>query len=375
MKNRDTQRQIAERFASFLTPEERERHPLYAALCQLATPTSPLVAALLDASPAQRRPNLLFAALHDLSLSEPSSPLRQAYPTAAWFHSLRGDLDAPAAEPSIDPGADLATSIDIVFEVLGAQHHQVAELVATRSTQTNEVGRSSPLLAGLSLASRGEAISLIDLGCSAGLNLAADHYDISWSDGSHLGDTASDVHIDTELRAVAPDVSTPEIVWRAGVDLSPIDLADDAEARWLLACQWPDDLPRFERTRRAIGAWRRSAPDHQILRGDLVSSLPDLVDAAPSDTRLVVHHSWVAAYLELDEQRSLAALLRRLAHSRPLSWLYLEHPSEVPGLDPPRCIGTRLRGSSLLVLEEDGTAVVLAQGQPHGTWLSFEPGV
>ena len=57
---------------------------------------------------------------------------------------------------------------------------EIERLVATRSTQTNEVGRCTALLPGLCpIASQyewGEPLSLLDLGTSAGLNLLFDDY-------------------------------------------------------------------------------------------------------------------------------------------------------------------------------------------------------
>ena len=51
---------------------------------------------------------------------------------------------------------------------------------------------------------------------------------------------------------------------RVGLDLSPVDPYSDDDARWLLACQWPDNPERFGRLRAAIenarGRSRTPAP-------------------------------------------------------------------------------------------------------------------
>jgi hypothetical protein len=42
----------------------------------------------------------------------------------------------------------------------------------------------------------------------------------------------------------------PEIVWRRGIDLNPLDVTNDDDMRWLEACIWPDQVHRIERLRR-----------------------------------------------------------------------------------------------------------------------------
>lgn len=56
------------------------------------------------------------------------------------------------------------------------------------------------------------------------------------------------------------DSLEPSLTWRPisrrGVDTAPIDVRDDLSTRWLLAVCPPDDVERFELTRRAIAAAR-----------------------------------------------------------------------------------------------------------------------
>jgi hypothetical protein len=49
----------------------------------------------------------------------------------------------------------------------------------------------------------------------------------------------------------------PRIVWRAGLDLNPLDAADPAEAAWLETLVWPEQSKRLVRLRAAlkIAAW------------------------------------------------------------------------------------------------------------------------
>ena len=55
----------------------------------------------------------------------------------------------------------------------------------------------------------------------------------------------------------------------------------------------------------------------------------------PGDGPLVVFHSWVAAYLGEEEQRSLTEQVAVLGRRRPVHHLYCESPFETPGLPTP----------------------------------------
>ena len=368
-----TREEARAHFAHTLTPEQRASSPLYAALCDATRDDDTLVDLLLSAPPSQRRPVLVFAALHELALTEATEALSPWYPTARWL-SQCGGLDGAPATPAPISIDDLALGVAAVREVAREHHDQLGHLLAHRSTQTNEVGRSGVLAFAQRLVADGASFGLVDLGCSAGLNLLPDTYCIEASDGTLLGDASSGVTISPTWIEGSPRGARWQIEWRCGIEVAPIDLASDADARWLLACQWPDDLDRFERTRRAIRQWRARSTQPPILPGTALTRLEEAVEMAPADLPLIVQHSWVAAYLSRQEQDELAALIRRLGANRPLSWLWLEHAREVPGLEPPRPLRARIPGSSLLVSERIGEAPqVLAQVQPHGGWAAWEP--
>ncbi len=350
-------------------PSAPGTHPLYDQLAKQAAHDDRLVTPLLCAPESQQRPNLLLAAVHRLVLDDPSSPLASWYPTTTWLAriGLDGDpLESPESAPL--PEGGVAAFLDFL-----AEHDEgVESLVRSRTTQTNEIGRTAPLAWGLSQihALHDEPVALIDLGCSAGLNLLVDRIHLTIGT-SELGDRGARVQVVSELRGDAQHLELPAISWRRGLDRAPLSAALDEDALWLLACQWPDDLERFERTRRALAAAR--AEPLVLEQGDVIEALRAVVDQAPVEARVVLFHSWVAAYLSVGDQANLRAAIRSLATERAVSWLWLEHPRDVPGLEPPRVVD-RMPGSSLLVLEEPpGSARVLAQCHPHGTWLAPQP--
>src|SRR5690348_2645198 len=126
-------------------------------------------------------PLRLLGGLHRLALDGRAPALRRRYPSAG------GDWDATAAWPDIVQAA--------------AEHIEYLRATLDQPPQTNEVGRSAALVGGLlTLAGRfGVPVRLFEIGCSAGLNLRADHYRYN-SSGGDWGPADSPVVIDDAWR-------------------------------------------------------------------------------------------------------------------------------------------------------------------------------
>jgi hypothetical protein len=136
----------------------------------------------------------------------------------------------------------------------------------------------------------------------------------------------------------------------------PLDVRDDDDMRWLEACVWADDALRAERLAAAIRVARLDPP-RMVRASALDFDIPE--------GNVVLMHSWVAAYLSQDEQRTLR---RRIVESG-ATWIYAEEPSWVPGLDPP---GPTDTGATALVITRPGRpAERLADLQPHGRWMRW----
>ena len=151
----------------------------------------------------------------------------------------------------------------------------IERLVATRATQTNEVGRCSALLPGLCLIASQygwhEPLSLLDLGTSAGLNLLFDDYAYTYrsAEGAAVRTAgASDSACRSGmLRAGRRDVACPSsacLSWPSGSD--SISHPSTRSPTTKPAGCWPASGPT---TRRASGAcalrWPTCEPRH-ILR-------------------------------------------------------------------------------------------------------------
>ncbi len=302
--------------------------PLYSRLASAAA-GDPEVAALLDvARPGQARPVLLLAALHDLVLRDPSVP------AAPWF----------AAAPALagDPWPDVrATALDHADELRA--------VIATRSTQTNEVNRSVYVAALLVAASRDVGpsvpVALVELGSSAGLLLGLDRYSVTVG-SSVLGDPSSPVVCAGTLlpgsSSLPPGAALPPIVERVGLDRAPVPLADTDEVRWLEACLWPDQPERLARFRAAVSVLRDDPP--LVVEGDMVDDVGSVAHAARAvaaaaagtpDVHLVVLSTWALTYVRRDRRPLIADALAELAaDGRPVTWITAEPPGCVPGLEP-----------------------------------------
>lgn len=71
-----------------------------------------------------------------------------------------------------------------------------------------------------------------------------------------------------------------------------------------------------------------------VVRGDALALLPGLLDGS-AGAHPVIWHSWVLAYWPAERQRELTATIDALGTQRDLTWIYLEQPSETPGLPTP----------------------------------------
>ncbi|HLH45623.1 MAG TPA: DUF2332 domain-containing protein [Acidimicrobiales bacterium] len=294
------------------------RSPAYEELA-LAVADDPLVLGFLAELPRpKRQPNLLFGAarllLHDV-------------PTAAQLHDLVADR-----------GPELA---DVMLE---------------RRTQTNEPARCGTLLPALCMLP--QPLALIEVGASAGLTLLPDLYSYDY-DGHRVPgrDPAAPILACHVGGPVPLPRRGPDVVWRAGIDVAPLDVRSDEDMAWLSCLIWPGEDGRPERLEAAVAAARRHPPT--IHRGDLVDDLPAVAAGAPADATLVVYHSAVLAYVPLE---------RRLAFGRAVAdlgavWLSNEGTRVLPGVGP-----GREEGHFLLV--RDGREV-LAETDSHGTWLRW----
>lgn len=248
----------------------------------------------------------------------------------------------------------------------------IRDTILRRSTQTNEVGRLATLTPVLAQVSReaGRPLALIEVGASAGLCLYPDRVGYLWhQDGSTAtlgpvpGVTAPILSCEVTGPAPLPD-RVPDVAWRGGIDLNPLDVRDAGAMAWLENLVWPEQEERRERLRATIAVARTDPP--ALVRGDLLTGLAPLVEAAAEHGEVVVFHSAVIAYLEEADRRRFADLMAGLVREGACRWVSNEAPRVLP--EVLRTEQPAPRGMFALAL--DGRTVAWAHGHGHAmTWL------
>src|SRR4051794_11341466 len=268
---------VASGYRRFAALEAR-RSPLYAEWAAGVAGDAEILGWLSGLPQGKRQPNLLFAAVRLLA------------GTPSGFPAFR--------------------------DVLAARRAEVEEGVLARRTQTNEPARCALLLPVL--AALPQPLALLEVGASAGLCLLPDRYAYDYA-GHRLGNGGPVLRCRPEGGVPLPD-ALPDVAWRAGLDLAPIDVRDADATRWLELLVWPGEEYRLDDLRGALAAAREEPP--RGVRGDLVSDLPALAAEAPRDATLVIFHTAVLAYVPAAGRAAFASTVRALD----AVWLAQESP-------------------------------------------------
>ena len=127
--------------------------------------------------------------------------------------------------------------------------------------------------------------------------------------------------------------------------------------------------------RAALANVRAVAQPPRLERGDMLTDLPRVAASMTGDGPLVVFHSWVAAYLDEEQQQSLSEQVAGLDVHRPVHHLYCESPFETPGLPTPPSPVPREGPDLATALVHIGPgghgAARLADTHPHGYWIRW----
>lgn len=297
------ERSVAEQFEAFAAAVGDEV-PLYTIIGRAVVEDQDLLDLAGLAMPGQPPPNMLFGAVQFLLLGGVEHEL------ADWY---------PAISGSPPPGAD---PVPAFRDFCSTYRDTLAHLIATRRTQTNEVARCVALVPALAAAHRraGEPLALVEVGASGGLLLAFDRYHYTFGRET-WGPADARVRLTTELRGQRPPLPTGlDVVSRVGIDLYPLDLADEEDARWLDALVWPGHEERRRRLRAAVGLVAGDPPG--LIAGDALEVLPDLLASLPRHVVPVVYHSFVLIQWTHEQRSALDELLR--GAGRPVLRIWLE---------------------------------------------------
>jgi hypothetical protein len=281
--------------------------PIYERISMAVAADGEILEMILTAPPVAHMPLTLLGAVHYLLLDGLDHPLADVY----------------AGRSDAEPGP-------LFLDVCRTHRPEVLALLSTRHVQTNDCGRSAVIGPGLTwLASRLEGpFALVDVGASAGINLLCDRYRIDYGSHGATGPADSPVEISCRVVAGHPPIAEllPPLVTRLGIDRSPIDLSDSDDARWLLACVWPD-TGRLDRTAASIRLAQNEKPP--VTAGDAIETLPGVLAGLPAGTTALVVTTSAFAYLGTEDRPRFVRLLQDASHTRGVAWLSSEGPGIV----------------------------------------------
>jgi hypothetical protein len=236
------------------------------------------------------RPLLFCAAFRQKTLLEPAHPLARFIGERA---DGTGDVDSALVEEALHDDALIATLRD-------------------RFVQTNEVSRSASWRLALSTWPREPSarVHLVDLGCSAGLNL--------------IGDRLSTVRLVDEAGNPVAFDTRATIVSRTGLDRAPIDVRDAVSASWLRACIWPGQRDRLENLDEAIAQTRAASIETRTCRAEDMPAVLARLTAENPDDFVLAYSTVVFEYLLPDEKAALLSGMHAWLGRSPARTLWVE---------------------------------------------------
>jgi hypothetical protein len=310
------------------------RSPLYAHLIDLTIHRPELMRVIqrIDNRPP---PNVYLAAIHFLLMKDRSSGL------ARYYRSL---VDEPLPVEAVD---------EAFVEFVVANEEAIVDLANSRYTQTNECRRCVALLPGV-MTSPFERFHLVEIGTSAGLNLALDRYRYHF-DGLVWGPD-SPVRLAAGVPGDQPRLRPIEIGRRLGIDINVIDRTNHDDRLWLDALIWPEHEERRERLRRALELTSDMALE--IVEGSVLDRLEQVLADLPGSEPVVVMNSFVLIQLDPGQRRDVEEIVEAARSSRPVYRVSLEFIDKDDDW-------ARLEVGNELELAE------LGQAHPHGEWVDL----
>ncbi len=345
-KEKPQRETLANYWRFFAETECKGYSPLYEAITTACAKSDDVMEFVSSLPSHAHQPNLLLAAMHERVLQ-----------------GLEPELSALYAENQVG-----GVGIVFVGAVLKSQE-LLRPILASRFTQTNEIGRVAIIAPALAAISNRDNFTLIDVGTSAGLTLRLDDCFIDYGSHGSLGPHDSKVRVKSDVLSGHPPRRTIPIGRRIGIDRNILNPANEDDARWLLACVWPD-TGRLDRTRAALEL-ATSRPS-ELIEGDALETLSDVLSSVQGP--IVVTTTWVVAYMDIEYRARLSAELMAASQQRDIHWISVEAPevvSHLPEVLPPEIDGPlpSVVGLVTFTKGEIAEARVLAHAHSHGSWI------
>jgi len=337
---------LADYWRFFAETECKGYSPLYEAITTACANSDDVMEFVTSLPSHAHQPNLLLAAMHERVLLGHEPELSVLYAD----NQVRG--------------------VGVVFvEAVLKARDRLQPILSTRFTQTNEIGRVAIIAPALAAISSRDNFTLIDVGTSAGLTLRLDDCFIDYGSHGSLGPHDSKVRVKSDVLSGNPPRQSMPIGRRIGIDRNILNPANEDDARWLLACVWPD-TGRLDRTRAAIEL-AASRPS-ELIEGDALETLSEVLSSVHGP--VVVTTTWVVAYMDIEYRARLSTELMAASQQRDIYWISAEAPgvvSDLPELLPPQVEGPlpSVVGLVTFTKGEIADTRVLAHAHSHGSWI------
>lgn len=298
---------LSKQFSTFAKNECHNSSPLYEYLAMRIAEDEELLLFASTSASGQPTPNLLFAAVHYLLMAHHDDELARFYPSLTTTPKPL-DTVYPFFKKFVLTYAD-----------------DLTVLLQERLVQTNEIRRCTylyPMMAEI-YQKHHMPLAFIEIGASAGLQLAMDQYNYCYNDtlSVHNSDSALVLASKNTGDALPPAISHPFVVsQRIGIDLNPLDVTNDEDVAWLQALIWPEHQERRTRLKKAIPIVRQL--DIQLMKGDAIEELVAISSQINKETMLVVFHTHVANQIPLPLRHQLLDRIKEISMERPLYHCY-----------------------------------------------------
>ena len=292
-------------FRRFAQLREARVSPLYSHLATcIAEKIDHYTPFLKAIPPREQAPNLLFAVVHMLLQSQPASPL-------AYYYS---SIHKPALPPD-------RQTFSLFNGYCLQNQDQIISILRHRRTQTNEVRRGLAILPAVNMIqalSEQMPLILVEIGCSAGLNLIWDQYSYIYytEAGKELygGCLDSSLQLATNLKGpISPLITStlPILSQRIGIDVNPLNIHSTSDLQWLDALIWPEHHDRRKSLQKAISIAKNF--NLELRKGDALELLPGIARELSADCAPVFLHTYVTQQLTPKDQALLPQLITRIS--------------------------------------------------------------
>ncbi|WP_158566245.1 DUF2332 domain-containing protein [Micromonospora craterilacus] len=335
---------------TFRTARGFDSSPLYRQLLTVVANDEALLGLAARTRHGQQPTFALFGAVHYLLLRGAPDALAEYYP------SVVGDSARP-----FDRNTGRA-----FMRFCDAYSAQITSILGTRLVQTNHVQRAVVLRLGLALLRQvtSAPVCVVEVGCSAGLNLRADRYAFTVGSAA-FGDPTSPVHIQVEVpdAGLLPDLDQlPDVADVVGIDLAPPDIADDDDRAWLRALVWPENSHQAAQLQAAMEVVAADPP--RVRGGNAIEVGPKVAATLPPGLPRLVVHTATRIHVPAEDRPAFDAAVASFGVHGPMLHLALE--------DDQRTAPSGRPGVGLTATDAAGSRTI-AVADGHLAWLEPLP--